>query len=84
MFQTSEITRRLYRRLDQMSVVRDGMRRRVRGASMVAKMRWDVMEAELYDLEKGAERGVTEANHDALTASMLRVDAFGAWFDTTR
>ena len=57
------------------------VRLRVRRASMAAKMRWDVMEAELYDHEKAAEAVVTEANHAALTASMVKVEAFRAWLD---
>jgi hypothetical protein len=81
MSKPNDLKARLGKRLDRMSVIRDHVRVQVHVASMEAKMRWDVVEAELYGLEKAAEAVVTEANHAALTASMTKVKAFRAWLD---
>ena len=84
MSKPNDLKTRLHKRLDQMSTIRDQVRVQVHLASMDAKARWDVVEAELFGLEKAAEQAVTEANHVALTASMTKVKAFRAWLEETR
>ncbi|MEJ7732916.1 MAG: hypothetical protein WKG00_27435 [Polyangiaceae bacterium] len=84
MSKPNDLKTRLHKRLGQMSVIRDEVRVQVHLASMEAKARWDVVEAELFGLEKAAEQAVTEANHVALTAGMTKVKAFRAWLDEKR